>query len=525
MIPDAPEAGWDAIVIGTGMGGGTIGRALAEAGQKVLFVEQGRAGHRAERNGLSDIFVPEARAARGLWPDPLHATLNGRETAFYAPLGAGLGGSSVFYAATLERPERHDLDTTPDRPHPTGGWPVGFDAMGPYFDRAARMYRVYGTPDPLSVEDPLPLSPPPPLNATEEALIDRFATKGLHPYHAHTAIAHPQDCLRCLGSKCPRDCKMDGRSAGVLPALATGNAALLDQAQVVRLLGEGDSVSGVEVRHAGALHRLTARRYILSGGALGSARLLLASSSKAWPEGAANSSGFVGRNLMFHLNEMFALWPPRGTPDDGATKAISLRDLYHAGGDRLGTVQAMGIRASYGEIVHYLNLMLARSRLARVPGLRQMTRLPAAIAARVFGSAQIFVGLMEDMPYPDNRVTFDPANPDRLSIRYDFRPELLRRRRAFRRAIARAFRGQRRVFLGAGPELNFGHPCGTLRFGEDPAASVLRPDCRAHDLWNLWAVDASFMPTSMGVNPSLTIAANALRVADTMLKEAPHGTS
>ena len=70
-----------------------------------------------------------------------------------------------------------------------------------------------------------------------------------------------------------------------------------------------------------------------------------------------------------------------------------------------------------------------------------------------------------------------------------------------------------------GPELNFGHPSGTLRFGTDPASSVLRPDCRAHELCNLWVSDASFMPTSMGVNPSLTIAANALRVADAMLKE------
>ena len=92
-------------------------------------------------------------------------------------------------------------------------------------------------------------------------------------------------------------------------------------------------------------------------------------------------------------------------------------------------------------------------------------------------------------------------------------------RRQFRRAISRAFRGQRRVFLGMGPELNFGHPSGTLRFGTDPASSVLRPDCRAHELCNLWVSDASFMPTSMGVNPSLTIAANALRVADAMLKE------
>ncbi|WP_372835996.1 FAD-binding protein, partial [Puniceibacterium confluentis] len=104
------ETRWDVIVIGTGIGGGTLGRALAEAGQRVLFLEKGPTGYRTEAQGLSDaIFVPEARLARGYWPDPVHATINGREASFYAPLGSGVGGSSVFYAATLERPERHDL--------------------------------------------------------------------------------------------------------------------------------------------------------------------------------------------------------------------------------------------------------------------------------------------------------------------------------------------------------------------------------------------------------------------------------
>lgn len=95
---------------------------------------------------------------------------------------------------------------------------------------------------------------------------------------------------------------------------------------------------------------------------------------------------------------------------------------------------------------------------------------------------------------------------------------MLARRRAFRRAIRAGLRGHRRLFLTHTPELNFGHPCGTLRFGTDPGASVLDPDCRAHGLDNLYVADASFMPSSMGVNPSLTIAANALRVAEAIAR-------
>lgn len=512
----ALEEDWDAVIIGTGIGGGTLGRALAEAGQKVLFLEQGKAGLRSERNGLSEIFLPEARRARGLWPDPLHVTLDGVEQSFFGPLGAGPGGSSVFYAATLERPERHDLDDMPGRPHPTGGWPVGYDAMAPWFAAAARMYRVYGEADPLCAEAPLPLRDPPAPSATEAALMTRFRAAGLHPYHAPTALERVPGCETCLGVKCPRSCKMDGRSAGVEPALATGNAALLTESEVVRLVPEGNELAGVEIRMEGRLHRVRARRYILAGGALGSPRLLLASACAGWPSGLANRSGLVGRNLMFHLNEMFALWP-RGGRSGGATKAIGLRDLYFRDGQRLGTIQSMGIRASYGEIAHYIGRMLAQRGLGR---LQPWAPVPAALAHRILGSAQVFVGLMEDLPYAENRVVFDPDQPRRLAVSYTLTEELKARRLVFRRAIRRAFRGHRRMFLGLAPELNWGHPCGTLRFGQDPSVSVLRPDCRTHDLRNLWVVDASFMPTSMGVNPGLTIAANALRVADSIAKAA-----
>jgi choline dehydrogenase-like flavoprotein len=507
---------WDAIVIGAGMGGGTLGRALAEAGQKVLFVEKGQQGLRSERNGLSEVFVPEARAARGLWPDPLHVNLDGIDSSFYAPLGSGPGGSSVFYAATLERPERHDLDDLPGRPHPTGGWPVSYDDMAPWYDAAARMFQIHGTPDPLSAETALPLRPPLPPHAAEAALSDSLRAAGLHPYRSHTGIANVEGCENCLGRKCPRPCKMDGRSAGVEPALATGNARLLTGAEVTRLVTDGTRISHAEVTHGGQVHRVSARRYVMAAGALHSPRLLLASASDQWPDGLANRSGLVGCNLMLHVDERFALWPKRGTPDTGATKGISFRDFYHRADMRFGAVQAMGIRASYGEMVHFLKRMLALRGLSRFDLL---TRPAAAIAHSLLGHAHLFVGLMEDLPYAMNRVLYDPAQPRRLAVTYTLSDELWARRRAYRRALRKGLRGHRHMFLSITPELNWGHPCGTLKYGHDPDTSVTRADGRAHDVENLWVADASFMPTSMGVNPSLTIAAHALRVANQILKE------
>lgn len=511
---------WDVIVIGTGVGGGVLGRRLAENGLSVLFVEQGPNGPRGEQTALDgEMYDPVARQVRGFWPDQIKAQVNGRSSEFFAPLGAGVGGSSVFYAATLERPERHDLDDSAERVHPTGGWPVGYDAFRAYFDLAEKQFHICGEADPLSSEAAAPLADAPSSAAGDAQMMQGFRDAGLHPYQAHMAARFLPECKQCFGFKCPRKCKMDGRSAGVEPALETGNATLIDMCEVLALRSTEDTVSHIEVRRNGEVFNLRAKRFVLAAGALSSPRLLLASKSENWPQGLANRNDLVGRNLMFHVNEMFAIWPKRGQGFKGASKAIALRDFYFQGGQRYGVVQALGLDASYGEIVHYLNMMFDRSFLAVLKPLRNLTRIPAFLAGKMFGSAKVFVGILEDMPYVDNRVVLEPENPTQISVQYRFENELLKRRRQFRRLIKRGFRGQRLAFLGIQPELNFGHPSGTLCFGDDPETSVLNADCRAHGVENLYVSDASFMPTSMGINPSLTIAANALRVADRMLAD------
>lgn len=505
---------WDVMVIGTGMGGGTIGRRLAEKGLSVLFVERGPKGLRAEQQELnSDIWNQQARLVRGYWPEPMQATVDGITNSFNPPLGAGVGGSSVFYAATLERPEPHDLNHSSQSPHPTGGWPVSFDEMLPYFAQAEALFHVCGAPDPLAGQSSqADLPPGPAMAAADQALNLAMMRAGLHPYQGHMALRHLDGCQMCLGNKCPRDCKMDGRSAGVEPALATGNAELIDLCEVTQLHAQNGHLTHVSAIRDGVPITLRARNIVLAAGALSSPRLIMAS------QDLGIGSDMVGRNLMFHLSEMFALWPGREFKGSPASKALAFRDLYRDGSTRLGMVQAMGIKVSYGEIVHYLNMAFDRSWLASLKPLRALTRIPAALALRLFGEAKIFVGILEDLPYADNRVLFDPTQPRKLAITYDMPSELLARRKTFRRLIRAGLKGMRLVFVGTGPDLNFGHPCGTLRFGEDPATSVLNRDCRAHEIDNLWVADASFMPTSMGVNPSLTIAANALRVGDAMAK-------
>jgi choline dehydrogenase-like flavoprotein len=513
----AADRHWDAIVIGTGLGGGLAGRRLAESGLSVLFVEKGPVGYRTEGQRLSsELDDHTARQMRGFWPTKIEVRLDGgRPRRFYAPIGSGVGGSSVFYAAAAERPARHDLETVGDMVHPTGGWPIGYDEFSQYYDQAAEALSIRGEGDPVSGL-PAPQLPPPPLRAEEVALLEDLRRQGLNPYRAHEALRRVPGCADCLGRKCPHPCKMDGRSAGVEPAMETGRASLLADCTVEELIETAGRITQVRVRRNGQDHLLSARTVVLAAGALHSPRILLASTG-THPQGCANSSGWVGRGLMFHLSEMLALWPRRGQPSAGATRAVAFRDLYTHEGLRLGLVQSMGLAADAGQIAVYLKELIARSRLRRVPGIGRAATIAGRIGAKLFGKATVFVGVLEDLPYYDNRVTRHPEDPEVPLIEYRLNDELLERRAVFRRVIRKTLGRSRTLLLGFGPDLNFGHSCGTLRFGSDPKTSVLDVNCKAHDLDNLYVADASFLPTSMGVNPGLTIAANALRVADVIV--------
>jgi choline dehydrogenase-like flavoprotein len=522
VIGDLVEKCWDVIVVGAGLGGGIAGRRLAEKGLSVLFVESGPATPREDWNGWTAATDdPETRRLNGHWPDRVHAVIDGRASSFFAPIGTGVGGTSAFYAATLERPERHDLEDVATMPHPSGGWPVGYDAFLPYFEAAEDLLAVCGEVDPLSAERPAVLRAAPPMSAGDAAMMGALAAAGLHPYRKHVGARYLPGCAECFGRRCPRGCKMDGRSAGVEPALATGLAAVLDGCEVLALRGSRRQVTHLEAVRGGEMLRLRARRFVLAAGALGSPRLLLASASADWPNGCGNDTGLVGRNLMFKLVERIAIWPEhrsgafrrRGSAS-GPLTAISLRDFYQRDGVRFGHVQSVGLDASYGDIVQHLKGWFDRSAPKGLRRARGLVRAPAFVAARVLGDAKIFQGLLEDLPYPDNRVVFDPADPRRIGFEYTISDELRARRRAFR-ALIRGIRGRRRsFFLHVEPELSLSHACGTLRFGSNPATSVLDPWCRSHAVPNLHVADASFMPTSTGINPSLTIAANAVRVAD-----------
>ena len=199
----------------------------------------------------------------------------------------------------------------------------------------------------------------------------------------------------------------------------------------------------------------------------------------------------------------------------GPRKSLSLNDFYFDQGRKLGTLQSVGLPMHPGIILDYLRYVAEKDpRWWRRPVSRLLPPV-ARFASHHFRRAALFATVVEDLPYRENRVIPDPAASNGMRFEYAYPRELRERNRHFQKRLARRLAPRHKVtVVTGGNNINYGHVCGTCRFGEDPQSSVLDPTNRAHGIDNLYVVDASFFPSSGGINPSLTIAANALRVAE-----------
>ena len=227
--------------------------------------------------------------------------------------------------------------------------------------------------------------------------------------------------------------------------------------------------------------------------------MLLRSANAAHPFGLANGSGLVGRNYMVHNNAVLVAVHPTKRNPTVFQKSVAINDFYFGGPDfpyPMGNLQPVG----------KLQAAMLAGAAPRVP-----KPLLGAVAAR---SVDWWV-MAEDLPDPENRVTLAADG----TIRIRWRPNNVVAHQRLMREAKRVLREAGYPVLLArtmGIETN-SHQVGTLRFGDDPATSVLDPFGRAHDLDNLYVVDGSFFPSSSAVNPALTIAAQAIRVAERLL--------
>ncbi|WP_264027228.1 GMC oxidoreductase [Mycobacterium bohemicum] len=597
---EAERVVWDAIIVGTGMGGGMLGYSLARSGRRVLFVEKGRSTLPGTpgtiRAAMPELAEPQAyrseagyydalaRAGRstdeiedisGRFPKrfvPYIGAGTGGSSALYGmvcerffaqdftprqnfrdPIGAGTGGSSALYGMVCERffaqdftPRQNFRDpgdsTVPEAwpitydqlspwyaqaekqlgvrgaPDPSTvpeAWPITYDQLSPWYAQAEKQLGVRGAPDPLRPESAaVGLPPAPPFSPDNQPLVNYLTGRGLHPYHLPMACDYTDGCPTCQGHLCPQSCKNDAARNGVLPAVAEHGAHLLDECRVVRLEADRTHVRQVIAQHRGDTLALKAEVVVLAAGALATPVLLLNSRSGDWPRGLANSSDYVGRNLMRHLMDWIEVWPQARCQITAENKEIGLNDFYFWEGQKYGTVQSAGAMANLASMDMLTNHPGWQPKLLRLvsPAVRP-------IYDRFFNGGLLLAPIMEDLPYLDNHVLpSDRPGADgrqRLRLRYRLHASEIERRAVFMRQIKEVLNPFRTLTLRTGANNStLGHVCGTCRFGTDPKTSVLDPQNRAHEVDNLYVVDASFFPSSAGLNPSLTVAANALRVAD-----------
>lgn len=501
---------YDVIIIGSGAGGGTLAWALAASGKKILILERGDYVPRERENWSTRAVNVEARYnTKEQWYDndgkPLHPHTN-----YY------VGGNTKFYGAALFRLRKEDFGVLRHQAGLSPAWPVTYDEMEPYYTRAEQMYNVHGErgADPT---EPWSSAPYPFPAVSHEPRIqelhDDLTRLGHRPFHVPLGIMLDEKdrlaspCIRCDtcdGHPCLVGAKADAQVCAVEPALRHPNVTLLRNALVTRLAtsATGREVTGVHVKRGGTSEVFRGAVVVSAAGAINSAALLLRSAGGKHPRGLANGSGTVGRHYMGHINSVVMALSK--TPNPSVfQKTLALNDFYFRAEDwdfPMGHISFVGKLDA---------VTLSAGAPPLVPGMTLDLMAKHSLD---------FWLTSEDLPDPDNRVTLDRNG----NIVLSYRPNNEEGHKRLTAKLKKLVNDcgchslvPRNVFVGQRiPLAGVAHQNGTVRFGDDPATSALDRNCRAHEVDNLYVVDASFFPSSGAVNPALTIMANALRVAD-----------
>jgi choline dehydrogenase-like flavoprotein len=497
LEPPTNDITYDIAIIGSGMGGATVAYALRQSGATVVVVERGDFLPYEYENWSAEAVFGQARYRNSdYWYDE-------QGTSFHPGVHYYVGGNTKVYGATLPRFREVDFGSIQ---HPDGispAWPISYADIEPYYADAERLYSVHGTAgqDPTepwrSGAYPYPGVPHEPAIG---ALAEGMRKQGLQPFEMPLGIdLRPGGaCIRCHtcdGFPCLLDAKSDAEVCALRPALASGNVELLTRTLVTQLHTGPDGrrvIKAMALRDGRELC-IRADRFVLACGAVNTAALLLRSPS-THERGLANASGQVGRNYMVHNSTFLAAVDPRRHNDIVFQKTLGMNDWY-LGSEMhypLGNVQTLG----------KLHTPMVKKAYPGVPAwlLEFMTKR----------SIDLYL-TSEDLPTAKNRITLDSHG----NIIVHWRGNNLA---SHRELVARTTQVVRRagyplIFTQQGQIDTNSHQCGTVVMGSNPATSVLDPHCKAHEVDNLWVADSSSFPSSAAVNPGLTVAANALRVA------------
>jgi choline dehydrogenase-like flavoprotein len=494
-------AHYDIIIIGSGAGGGTIARALSDSGARILLVERGD-------------FIPQEAEnwnPAAVWKDLRYQTderwldADGREFRPYTHYN--VGGNTKFWGSVLYRLRREDFQDLQHADGVSPAWPIDYDTLAPYYDRAERMYDVHGDANGADPTEPphggpYPFPPVPHAGGMSQ-MAERLRALGLHPSSLPLGVREGCIlCRTCNSFACKIHAKSEAEVCGVRPAMASPHVTLWTNACARRLVADpsGRRIAGVDIERNGAVEQVSGRVVIVSCGAVNSAALLLRSN-------VANSSGLVGRRYMAHLATMLEGVGWR-TNRDEFQKTLAINDFYLPGPHApyaLGQIQSQG---------------RTHAVMAKITGDTWsyngfgMSWIPLWAYDAWVSRATDWLAMTEDLPDPENRVRVAPDGRIVLEYRRNNERTHAQLVQKLRDVLGELGYWSPKIFAHSAGAKNTTHQCGTIVFGADPRTSVLDVFCRAHDVDNLFVVDASFFPSSAAVNPGLTIAAQALRVAD-----------
>jgi choline dehydrogenase-like flavoprotein len=513
---------YDVIIIGTGAGGGTLAYKLAPSGKKILLLERGDYVPREKDNWSTRAVNLEAKYnTKEAWYDrngePLHPHTN-----YY------VGGNTKFYGAALFRLRKEDFGEIRHHGGRSPAWPISYDDLEPYYTQAEHLYQVHGNrgEDPTEPWASAPYRYPAVTHEQRiQHLSDDLERAGLKPFHVPLGImldeqdsrkSHCIRCNTCDGHPCLVNAKSDSQVVCVDPALEYENVSLITNAYVLRLETDasGREVSKVVVKRDGALEEYSGDIVVVSCGAVNSAALLLRSGNDKHPRGLANGSDTVGRHYMGHINSV--LMALSKCPNQTVfQKTLAINDFY------LGSNEweyPMGH-------ISFVGKLDADTLKAGAPAIA-----PGWTLELMAKHSLDFWLTSEDLPDPENRVTVNKNGEIMVSYKLNNVEGHDRLKASLQQAMKQTncdVHGHechqglfaRNLYLGQRlPLAAVAHQNGTIRFGHDPQNSALDANCKAHDLDNLYVVDASFFPSSGAVNPALTIMANALRVGDHLLE-------
>lgn len=538
----------NAVVVGSGAGGGIVAKELAEAGLSVVLLERGKwftpfddrkddlRNQRTSALGAS--FGPDERNPR------VYADNSGGEHVVssnhwaYSNNAACVGGGTLSYGAMAWRFMEKDFRLRSTYGAVEGStledWPITYSDLEPYYEKAEWEIGVSGDDSGNIFRAPRRRQlPMPPLSPNRDFQMLEPAAKrlGLHPFPIpmlrntvpYNGRGACMRCRWCVGYACEVSAKCGTQNTAIPRAIDTGNCELRTERIAKEVMtNERGRVSGVSYFDAsGQLQKQTCDLVVVSCSAVESARLLLNSKSRMFPNGLGNRYDWVGRNLQGHAYTGAAGLFEEETYDDlGPGASIAICDFNHGNPGFVagGLLANEFLRSPYQVVTGVTGEGIPRWGAAHKDFMR-----------RYFKRNMTVMGPMQEMPVFESRVQVDPKVKDawgipvaRISGRHHpndlLGTEFMSRKAELWLKEAGAEKTFRFHWTFLDIPSGGQHQAGTCRMGDDPKTSVVDRYCRVHEMDNLYVIDGSVHVTNGGFNPVLTIMAIAYYASENLVK-------